>query len=194
MSEKYVIDGFSFQNASDYERAKKEKETIAYLSANTDMTDMKAVYKIYRLSLEKKSFQTIFGLAYLEDLRKRLAGSGIVAEEMLEPIPTGRLLMVMKQKQAEAEGKSVSEAEEKLQNKKVGNIIKNFLIVVLLLIIAAMLFITSQSQYSIFTYFTNYKEDMRNEIADEFEEWENQLNQKEAELEERENHLDRQEE
>lgn len=75
-----------------------------------------------------------------------------------------------------------------------GNIIKNFLIVVLLLIIAAMLFITSQSQYSIFTYFTNYKEDMRNEIADEFEEWENQLNQKEAELEERENHLDRQEE
>lgn len=104
MSEKYVIDGFSFQNASDYERAKKEKETIAYLSANTDMTDMKAVYKIYRLSLEKKSFQTIFGLAYLEDLRKRLAGSGIVAEEMLEPIPTGRLLMVMKQKQAEAEG------------------------------------------------------------------------------------------
>lgn len=194
MSEKYVIDGFSFQNASDYERAKKEKETIAYLSANTDMTDMKAVYKIYRLSLEKKSFQTIFGLAYLEDLRKRLAGSGIVAEEMLEPIPTGRLLMVIKQKQAEAEGKSVSEAEEKLQNKKVGNIIKNFLIVVLLLIIAAMLFITSQSQYSIFTYFTNYKEDMRNEIADEFEEWENQLNQKEAELEERENHLDRQEE
>ena len=194
MSEKYVIDGFSFQNASDYERAKKEKETIAYLSANTDMTDMKAVYKIYKLSLKKKSFQTIFGLAYLEDLRGRLAGSGIVTEEMLEPIPTGRLLMVIKQKQTDTAGKAVSEAEEKLQNKKAGNIIKNFLIVVLLLIIVAMLFITSQSQYSIFTYFTNYKEDMRNEIADEFEEWENQLNQKEAELEKRESRLNEQEE
>lgn len=193
MGEKYIIDGFSFQNVSDYERAKKEKETIAYLSANTDMADMKAVYKIYRLSLEKKSFQTIFGLAYLEDLRKRLAGSGIVTEEMLEPIPAGRLLMVVKQKRAETAGKSVSE-EEKLQNKKAGNLIKNFFIVVLLLIIVAMLYITSQSQYSIFTYFTDYKEDMRNEIADEFEEWENRLNQKEAELEERESRLNGQEE
>lgn len=193
MGEKYIIDGFSFQNVSDYERAKKEKETIAYLSANTDMADMKAVYKIYRLSLEKKSFQTIFGLAYLEDLRKRLAGSGIVTEEMLEPIPAGRLLMVVKQKQAETAGKSLSE-EEKLQNKKAGNLIKNFFIAVLLLIIVAMLYITSQSQYSIFTYFTDYKEDMRNEIADEFEEWENRLNQKEAELEERESRLNGQEE
>jgi len=193
MSEKYVIDGFSFQNASDYERAKKEKETIAYLSANTDMADMKAVYKIYKLSLEKKSFQTVFGLNYLEDLRSRLAGSGIVAEEMLEPIPAGRLLTVIKQKQGEAADKAVVEAEEKLQKKRAGDIIKNFLIAVLLLIIAAMLFITSRSQYSIFTYFTDYKEDMRNEIADEFEEWENQLNQKEAELEERESRLNGQE-
>ena len=53
MAAKYELDGYTFVSASDFERAKKEKETIAYLQANTDMTDMKAVYKIYKNAVEK---------------------------------------------------------------------------------------------------------------------------------------------
>ena len=41
------------------------------------------------------------------------------------------------------------------------------LIIVLLLLIAVMVFITYKNQYSIFTYFTDYKEDMREEILNE---------------------------
>jgi len=44
---------------TDFERAKKEQETIQYLTANTNMADMKALYKLYKMSVEKKSFQTI---------------------------------------------------------------------------------------------------------------------------------------
>lgn len=63
MGNQYTVDGYVFQNASDYERALKEKETIAYLSANTDMANMKDVYKIYKLSVEKvipNSFRPCF--------------------------------------------------------------------------------------------------------------------------------------
>ena len=52
-----------------------------------------------------------------------------------------------------------------------------------------MLFITSQNQYSIFTYFTNYEEDIRNEVVNEFEEWQQQLDEREKELDEREEKL-----
>ena len=87
MAKKYVLDGYLFANAADFERAKKEQETIQYLTANTNMADMKALYKLYKMSVEKKSFQTIFGLQYLEEIRKRLIGSGVVEKDLLEPIP-----------------------------------------------------------------------------------------------------------
>ena len=87
MAKKYVLDGYLFANATDFERAKKEQETIQYLTANTNMADMKALYKLYKMSVEKKSFQTIFGLQYLEEIRKRLIGSGVVEKDLLEPIP-----------------------------------------------------------------------------------------------------------
>ena len=50
MGKKYTIEGYVFQDASDYERAMKERETIAYLSANTDMANMKEDRKSTRLN------------------------------------------------------------------------------------------------------------------------------------------------
>ena len=189
MENKYTLEGFSFLTAADYERAKKEKETIAYLSANTDMADMKAIYKIYKLSIEKKSFQTVFGLNYLDDLRKRLVGSGTVTEDMLDPIPVAKVVVGAKQSEQTVADKTLQKYEEEYQKAKAGSIIKNFLIVVLVIVIVGMLLITSKNQYSVFTYFTNYKEEMRNEIVDELEQWENELNEREAALLEKEKGL-----
>ena len=188
MGNQYTVDGYVFQNASDYERALKEKETIAYLSANTDMANMKDVYKIYKLSVEKKSFQTVFGLVFLEELRKRLLGSETVTEDILEPIQTGRIVMVCMEMSAKsgAEARELNKYKEAYQKAKSGSVIKNFLILVLIVVIGVMLFITSRNQYSIFTYFTNYEENIRNEIVNEYEEWQQQLEEKEKELEERE--------
>lgn len=191
MGKKYTIEGYVFQNASDYERAMKERETIAYLSANTDMTNMKDVYKIYKLSVEKKSFQTIFGLVFLEELRNRLLGSETVTEDLLEPIPTGRILTVSTAKTSAGgtDRRELNKYKEAYQKAKSGSVIKNFLIAVLLMVVGVMLFITSKNQYSIFTYFTNYEENIRNEIVNEYEDWQHQLEDKERELEQREERL-----
>ena len=62
-------------------------------------------------------------------------------------------------------------------------------IVFLIVIIGAMMFITYNSKYSVFTYFTDYKTDMENELVDKYQEWKNQLDEKEKELNEREKAL-----
>lgn len=190
MAEKYEIDGYAFRNGKDFERAKKEIETITYLSANTDLTDMKAVYQIYKRSVQKGSFQTIFGLNYLEDLRNRLLGSGAVTEDLLDPIPVGKIVTNVSRKQKTVEERKYEELEAAYEKARSGKIIKNFLIAVLVVIVGVMLVTSYQSQYSVFTYFTDYKEQMRGEIVDEYESWEKELEEREASLAEREKELE----
>lgn len=191
MAESYIIDGYVFQNRTDFDRAKKEKETIAYLSAHADMTDMKAVYKIYKTATQKHSFQTVFGLNYMEELRKCLVESGIVTEDVLEPIPVGTVMAAGKSKvqTPPVADKEAIEYKQAYEKAKSGSLIKNLLIVVLLAVIIGMVIITYKNQYSIFTYFTDYKEDMRGELLDEYEEWENTLKEREKEIEKKEQEL-----
>lgn len=193
MAKKYVLDGYLFANAADFERAKKEQETIQYLTANTNMADMKALYKLYKMSVEKKSFQTIFGLQYLEEIRKRLIGSGVVEKDLLEPIP---VQTVMEKKAKEPGYLNNADQTEKYkkayENAKAGNKIRTFFIIILFVVIAVMVGITYKSQYSVFTYFTNYKENMKNEILNEYENWESDLNKREKKVKEKEQQLEQQ--
>lgn len=185
----YQIDQYSFVSREEYERALKEKETIVYLQANTRSDDAKALLKVYNRSVEKGSFRTVIGIEYLSALRRQLAKSGVVTEEALAPVPVPG--GVAKEKQAE--GMNQSQLERQLSRYKAayesarsGRIIKNMTIVILIAVIIAILLITYQSRYSVFTYFTNYKEKMRDEVIDEYTDWESQLEQKEQELNDRE--------
>lgn len=184
MAESYVIDGYVFQNRKDFEQANKERETISYLSAHTDMSDMKAVYKIYKTASEKQSFQTVFGLKYMADLRKILVESEIVTEDVLEPIPVGRVLAAKTLPQAgDGQAEEYRKAYEKARG---GNLVKNLLIGVLLVVVVGMMAITYNNQYSVFTYFTNYKEKMREELLNEYQEWEESLEEREDAVEKKE--------
>ncbi len=195
MKQDFVIDGYSFSSRAEYERAQKEKETILYLSAHTNLSDMKAVYRIYKQAVEKQSFRTVFGLKYMENLRQRLLGSEFITEDLLEPVPVIRVPGRDDKKAGLSEegSRQIQKYKEEAEKAKAGRILKNLLIVMLLLIIGVMLFVTYQSQYSVFTYFTDYKENMRNELINEYEGWTNELEAKEAELEERERALEEKE-
>lgn len=191
----YQIDQYSFVSREEYERALKEKETIAYLQANTGSDDAKALLKIYNRSVEKESFRTIIGIEYLSSLRKRLSMSGVVTEEALAPVPVPGV--VAKGKQGEGMNQSqlerqVSRYKAAYESARSGCIIKNMTIFILIMVIVAILLITYQSRYSVFTYFTNYKEKMREELIDEYTDWETQLEQKEQELNDRESALQNQ--
>lgn len=185
----YQVDQYSFVSREEYERALKEKETIAYLQANMESGNTKALLKIYNRSVEKESFRTVIGMEYLSSLRKQLAVSGVVTEEVLAPVPVpgsmakGEKAEGMVQSQLE---KQVSRYKAAYESARSGRIIKNVTIMILIVVIIAILLITYQSRYSVFTYFTNYKENMREELIDEYMDWEKQLEQKEQELNDRE--------
>ncbi|MCD7824432.1 MAG: hypothetical protein LUH14_00455 [Clostridiaceae bacterium] len=200
MEQKYVIEGYSFSSRAEYDRALKERETIAYLRANTKTEDVKAAYKIYKTSVDKKSFQTVFGLQYMGELRKRLLTAESVTEDMLDPIPLEARSFSGASQNASSAGEldrarqQEKKYKEAYENAKAGSRIKNFLILVLVLLVAAMLVVTYKSQYSVFTYFTDYKENMREELVDEYEQWEEELQQKEEELQQKEDELQREQE
>lgn len=185
----YQIDQYSFGSREEYERALKERETIAYLQANTGSNDAKALLKVYNRSVEKESFRTVIGIQYLSALRRQLSMSGIVTEESLAPVPVpggmanGRTAEGSDQSQLE---RQVSRYKAAYESARSGRIIKNMTIFILIMVIIAILLITYQSRYSVFTYFTNYKEKMREELIDEYTDWETQLEQKEQELNDRE--------
>lgn len=182
----YKIDDFSFRSRRNYERALKEKETIAYLQANTKPDDSKGLLKIYNRSIEKGAFRTVIGLEYLLAVRKQLIASGIVSEEALALVPVPASASQAGSQDTDGLERQVKRYKAAYESARSGRIIKNMTIVILSLVIAAFLLITYMTRYSVFTYFTDYKENMREELIDEYEEWEKQLNEKEEELNDRE--------
>lgn len=193
--DQFRIGEYSFLSREEYERARKEKETVAYLQANTSPNDHKALLKVYNRSVEKGSFRTVIGIQYLSELRKKLAVSGIVTEEALAPVPIPSAASGKRTERPDTSlmEKQVARYQEAYESARAGRIIKNVAILVLVAVIIAILLITYQSRYSVFTYFTNYKETMREELIDEYVDWETQLEQKEQELREKEEALENRE-
>lgn len=193
---KYVVDGYSFSSRNDYEKALKEKEAISYIVANTNMADMKSVLKVYNMSVDKKSFQTVIGLEFVGNMRKSLISSGIVSKDTLTNIPVPKITGASKTAASSGSTALDTNAEKykkAYENAVAGRTIKNIVIAFLILIIAAMLVITSQSKYSIFTYFTDYKAEMENELIDQYASWKSELDKREQELDKKEQELSKKE-
>ena len=182
---KYIIEEFCFLDKKEYERALKEKETISYIAANTDMNDMKAVLKVYNRAVEKKSFQTVIGLEFLKNIRSRLIVSGLVTAETISEIPVIKGGTVAKKTQPLDKNDASREIEKykkAYENASAGRTIKNIIIGFLSVIIIAMIIITAKAKYSIFTYFTDYETKMENELIDKYEKWEDELEAREKAL------------
>ena len=186
-----VLDGFKFSSKKEFERAMKEKETIGYIVANTNMSDMKAVLKVYNKAIDKKSFQTVVGLEFVNNMRKKLISSGTVMEKNLAYVPvTSKNAVVQKVPAMSKEAVRNAERYKKAYEEAItGKKIKNMAIAFLIVLLAALVIITVKSKYSVFTYFTDYKSNMENELIDKYEKWEQTLDDRQKALEKEEKEL-----
>ena len=189
---KMILDGYKFSSKKEFERAMKEKEIIEYIVANTNMSDMKAVLKVYNKAIDKKSFQTVIGLEFVNNMRKRLIASGTVLEKNLAYVPVTspnnviqKVSAVSKDEAARNAEKYKKAYEEAITGKKIKNMAIAFLVVLLALLVT----ITVKSKYSVFTYFTDYKSNMENELIDKYEKWEQTLDDRQKALEKAEKEL-----
>ena len=69
MDDKLVVDGFIFRSKREFDKAKKEYETIKELKQKMDMNNQENLIEIYNRLVSKRYFQTPIGLSFLHELR-----------------------------------------------------------------------------------------------------------------------------
>ena len=154
MAENYVTNQYSFESRESYEQTKKEAEQIKKLIHSADLKNPKIALKIYNKCVSDKS----------------LAPIPIKEENEKKPD------VIAQTSRKEAKWKRLYEGQQ-LLNKKLK--IALFAAVVLLI---GFVVINFRFEYSIFTYFTNYKANMEEDLIDKYEKWEERLQQKEDSL------------
>lgn len=192
--EKKVINGYLFETNQEYIKAQREKQVVDQMKKTMDWKNPETAYKLYRKILDKNSFTTIIGIHFLWELRSVILRSGmeVDAEQLLVPVK-GMEISESETKQ-QKETNQPNSAKTVFQNEKnekyrlvaekyqSSNKIKNIVIAFLVFIIAGMLIISQITPYSIFS-------DYENKIINQYEEWEKELEAREAAVTERENAL-----
>lgn len=174
----YRLEGFEFQTEAAYQEAKKETEVIAYIRQKTDLNNATTVLQLYDKLVERGTFTTPVGIAFLKELRDAVLRVGLVEEKALRPLPEPALEQV-KMKQASKpltkEQKLIKAYQKRCKNRAM-------VIVALSGVIAALFCIRLFGDNS---PMHNYEM----EIVNKYASWADDLTQKEQELYDWENTL-----
>lgn len=197
--EEYRLDCYQFDNKYEYEQAKLEWDTICNLDKQMNLGDPKAALSLYNQAVSKRSFKTPVGYEFLKRLRGTIVSCGLAAEEDLNMIPvvssekTGAGMSGLagrtgnrKKKQdvasVAADGQTDGKLTQKFEKEKKTRIALTVAVVALTAVIISMFILTMNSKYSYLTYFTDYENDIRESVIDEYEEWEKELDSREKAL------------
>ncbi len=184
MSEKYSINNFTFESREVYDRAKQEMEVIQKMQERADFRDARNALRIYNKAVAEKSFSTIVGYCFLQELREIIVEAGIAEEDMLADIPVKEFVKyevdtIVPRGTQEGRYRRLYEGQ-KLLNRKF-----KVALAALVILLAGFVAINFRFEYSIFTYFTNYKANMEEELINKYEKWQNELESRENALEQK---------
>jgi hypothetical protein len=206
----YQVDGFSFDSRKRAQRAKKEKDSVAYIRKQTSLKNPDTVLKLYNTLLDEEYFETEVGISFLRELQTRLRLSGGIDTDTLRPIPCvkaveedssfpdAKLSGLDSESSATTNSKDASLAKGHSKNSaKSGTKSGTKAVVskrafqtalvfdfILAACVAGMFVITALSGNN--KNILNYK----NEVINEYEAWQTELNNRQAELEEWEAELE----
>ena len=178
---KEVFDSFMFESREAYDCAKKENEVVKQIRKKMDLDDPKVALKVYNKAVTGKIFDTVIGYSFLAELRETIIKAELATEEMLPDIPIReskpQARDIMPDRKARNIKYKALYERQKLLNRKFKIIIAG-----LVILIAGFVFINLRFEYTIFTYFTNYKAKMEEELIDKYEGWSEKLQEKERQL------------
>lgn len=192
--DKKAINGYLFESNQEFIKAQREKQVVDQMKQTMDWKEPKTAYKLYLKILDKNSFTTIIGIHFLWELRSVILRSGMELNGELPSVPVKGMEIVDNETNSPDKNVRQSAAMSALQEAQVekyrltaekcqtSNKIKNIVIAFLVLIIVGMLAISQLTPYSIFT-------DYETKIINQYEEWEKELEAREAAVTERENAL-----
>lgn len=183
MSEKIKLEDFTFESREVYDRAEKELGVIHQLENGVDLNDGKNALKVYNKAVSDKVFETVIGYCFLHDLRRHILQTGVTSKDRLDDIPVrqndkGRTDTITQPPMETLRYKRMYEGQ-RINNKKF-----KIALVAMAVVLFAFVFINFRMEYSVFTYFTNYKANMEEELIDKYEDWQSELEEREKKLNE----------
>lgn len=178
--EKWEVSGFLFSSDAEYEKAKKEAESIAYIKERTNWKDQQQLLKIYNKAAENKMFQTVVGYEFMRQLRSVVIKSGIVEEKYVKTIP---VIQQSSNVNLPEDAEEIAKLAEQYRNlydlskeeKKRLKIVIGFLV----LLVCSMMALA----------YTNYRTYDETAVLDKYSKWETELEEREARIKAKEKSL-----
>lgn len=192
MAEKLIVRGFSFDSQKAYEEAKKEEESIQYITSKIDLSTPENALKVYIKLLDKNNFHTIIGMTFLSELRNKILSTGIIKEMNLKEIETrDRFVYYDKKPGEESEPSETQKLFKEKENKTTA--LKDYyetkynkakvIILALAIVIIAL--------FSIAIYNKTFDRSAGEiEIQNKYSAWAEELEQREADISARERALE----
>lgn len=177
-----AVGGFLFWDKKTAEQAEREAEGIRFIQEKIDKNEPRTVLEIYNQVVRQKMFVTAVGQAYLRDLQEYLRAVPEIAEEDILPIPAERMKKVTIQehpkKQMPSQKSHVDVKAKNVDYKKKFHTAFILDIAFIVCIIFMFLINLTSNNVTILNYETK--------LIDKYEQWENELEEREQMLDERE--------
>lgn len=181
---------YCFADKAVYERAQKEAAVIQSMRERYDLADGKNAWKIYQKAAKDRVFSTVVGYGFMEELRETIQRSGVAHGKRMEDIYVHETANGKVQADKTAE-KKMAKSEERYKKLYEAQCILNkrmkMVVAAAIIVLVSFVIIDLRTEYSIFTYFTNYKAKMEEDLVNKYEAWESELTAREQALKLREN-------
>ena len=172
-----LLDGFQFSDSEAYDAAAKDKQIIAYLQKQVDITNADQALRVYQ--------QAIVGYTFLKELQEALISEGKLTQESATAIPVkSQVRTVEKTVEKRVEVPVPAKENSRPPDGKYRKRNRSLMVVIVLLVamVGAMFFILLSSNLP---NIVNY----RTKIVNEYSSWETELKDKEHALDLREQEL-----
>ena len=185
MIEQYKVNGFSFDNKEAYDCAVKEEQVVRTMRSKFKSSDTKMAYKVYVKAVQEHVFTTVVGYEFLMELRQAILASGSISDKKLPAIPVQGSSGGNAQAPVGNTGtraNSPGRYKRLYEGQRVINKRLKVILFAVFVVVAAFVIIDLNSEYSIFTYFTDYKSKMEQELIEKYRGWEKELEMREDAL------------
>lgn len=193
LKKQMVVNGFRFENSAEAVQAQKEADGVKYIQEKTDMSEPDTVCQIYNKMIQQKLFETAVGFSYLKNLQEYLLSIPFINKEDILPIPVQHPVLeehIKRTAKVAGKGNDTKDNRSKKQKCKEGDKkvhteykVKFQVLAVVCVVLTACvigMFIVSATSNNL--TILNYE----NKLINRYEEWEKELDAREAVILERE--------
>jgi len=182
MSE-YTVDGFAFTSSKAAADAQEDLQRIAQLEGKLNYNNLDAVAMVYIKSIQNELFHTVVGGSFLKRLQIYLQQKGYQKIDFEKyPIPAYENEVIGSIVQSDAREQSLKVRTNYQQELKQKLSAARWVIVILIAVVVALFVITLTGENA---NIINYRYNIQNEYS----QWQQQLEEREATIREREKQL-----